>query len=321
MVEKTTMELTSPIDGLVLHANVYTPEQPRAIVQIFHGMSEHKERYDELCNLLAKFNCVVLISDHRGHGESINESIPLGHFADNDGWRSELKDLNLFAKTIHEKYRNLPYFIIGHSMGSLLACSYLKRYEDSINGVILSGMPAYNPNVPKGRQLAKAICKLHGNKGHSSTLIRLTNTFNRTIRNPRTDFDWISYNTDNVDKYIDDPLCGFPFTNGGYFDLLDGMQDVFNNRDWRVLKTNLPILFMVGQDDSCADVPQGFQKSLDNLTKAGYANIEANVYENMRHEIFNENNRKVVYRDLLTWIDVQIKAMESIDISEEIIYQ
>ena len=309
MTEIKKLELDSSTDGLKLHANLYIPDNPKAIVHVMHGMSEHKERYDEFCNLLARLNCVVLIMDHRGHGESISENIPLGYFADKDGWMVNLKDLNMFASYVKEQYRNLPYFVIGHSMGSLFAHSYLKRYEDTISGVVFIGMPAYNKQVPMGKKLAGAVSKLQGPKKHSATLIKMASPYNSTIRNPRTDFDWISYNTDNVDKYMDDPLCGFPFTNQGYYDLMTGMMDVFSVKDWRVLKKNLPILFCSGQDDPCSDVPEGFRNSLDNLAKAGYTNIEANIYENMRHEILNEKSKKIVYKDILTWLDVQIKAL------------
>lgn len=313
MIEKQKMELVSTVDGLKLTANLYIPENPRAIVHVMHGMSEHKERYDEFCNLLARLNCVVLIMDHRGHGESISEKIPLGYFADKEGWLTNLKDLNMFAMNLKEQYRRLPYFIIGHSMGSLFATSYLKRFEDSISGVCFIGMPAYNNAVPMGRKLAEAISKMQGPKKHSKTLIAKSTPFNSAVREPRTPFDWISYNQENVDRYIEDPLCGFPFTNQGYYDLMSGMMDVFSNKDWRVLKPNLPILFCVGQDDPCADVPEGFNHSLDNLAKAGYKNIEANIYENMRHEILNENGRKVVYRDILKWLDVQIEAIKIVE--------
>ena len=310
MIQKKKLELVSTVDGLKLFANIYIPDDPKAIVHVFHGMAEHKERYDEFCNILARLNCVVIIMDNRGHGESISENIPLGYFADKDGWMADLKDLNALAKKIKEQYRHLPYFVIGHSMGALLATSYLKRFEDMISGVVFSGMPAWNKAVPMGRKLAAAMSKLNGPKKHSKTLIKAAGNYNDAIKNPRTDFDWLSYNIDNVDKYIEDPLCGFPFTNQGYLDLMDGMIDVFSNKDWRVLKKNLPILFVSGQDDPCSDVPTGFRHSLDNLAKAGYENIEANVYENMRHEILNERERKIVYKDILSWLDIQIRAID-----------
>ena len=92
-----------------------------------------------------------------------------------------------------------------------------------------------------------------------------------------------------------------------------GMADVYSNKDWRVLKPNLPILFLVGQDDPVADVPEGFNRSLENLTNAGYRNIEATIYENMRHEILNETGRKAVYKDILSWLDVQIRAISIVE--------
>ena len=169
-------------------------------------------------------------------------------------------------------------------------------------------MPAYTKSVGSGMMLAKTLSGGKGAKKVSNVLVKASD-YNKTIKNPRTAFDWLSYNEENVDKYIADPLCGFPFTNRGYYDLLEGMQDVFARKDWRVLKKQLPILFVVGQDDPCADVPAGFRKSLNNLNNAGYENIEANIYENMRHEILNETEMKIVLKDIVVWLNKQVKDL------------
>lgn len=309
MVNKEKLVLSSQSDDLQLYADLYTCEQPKAIVQIIHGMSEHKERYEQLANVLATFGCIVVVADNRGHGQSVNENIPFGYFADKDGWMTNLQDIHLFSLQVRERYRNLPFFILCHSMGSLIGHSYLKRYEDVLDGAIFSGMPAYNSGVNGGKFLASILSGGSGAKKTSKALEKAFD-FNKYIKNPRTPFDWISYNNDNVDEYIADKLCGFPLKNKGYYDLLDGMQDVYTRNDWRVLKNNLPILFIVGQDDLCADVPTGFKRALNHLSKVGYQNIEANIYENMRHEIFNEKKRKVVYSDVLLWLNKQLTIIK-----------
>lgn len=306
-MRKEHLTVNSSTDDLVLHADLYLPDgEPKIAVQIIHGMAEHKERYKELAALLTKIGAVVVVADNRGHGESINDDIVLGYSYKENGWLVNLQDIHLFSVMLQERYRRLPFYIIGHSMGALIAHSYIKRYEDSLSGAIISGMPAFNKATDMGKKLAASLCKLKGDKTRSKALASLSD-FNKKISNPRTPFDWISYNSDNVDKYVEDPLCGFQFTNRGYYDLLSGMIDVFESKDWRVLKPHLPILFVAGQDDPCADVPDGFQNSLDNLAKAGYDNIDAIVYENMRHEIFNERERKIVYKDILTFFVNQMK--------------
>jgi len=305
MLEKQKITLKSSTDDLMLYADLYIPDDPKAVVQIIHGMAEHKERYETLANILATYGCVVLVADNRGHGESINENIPLGYFADKNGWLVNLQDLHNFSMDIMEKYPTLPFYVIGHSMGSLIAHSFIKRYEDMVSGVIFSGMPAYNSATGSAKMLAGCLSNGKGAK-KTSKILTGASDFNKEYKHPRTSFDWLSYNVDNVDAYIADPLCGFPFTNRGYYDLLDGMQDVFARNDWRVLKKQLPILFIVGQDDPCADVATGFKKSLNNLSKVGYEKIEAIIYQNMRHEIFNEREKKTVFRDVLTWFNKQI---------------
>ncbi len=309
MVSKEKIMLSSQSDDLQLYADLYTCEQPKAVVQIIHGMSEHKGRYEQLASVLATFGCIVIVADNRGHGESINEKIPFGYFADKDGWLINLQDIHGFSLLIRERYRHLPFFILCHSMGSLIGHSYLKRYEDVLDGVIYSGMPAYNKATNSGKFLASILSGGNGAKKVSKILEKAFD-FNKYLKNPRTPFDWLSYNQDNVDEFIADPLCGFPFTNKGYYDLLDGMQDVYTRNDWRVLKNQLPILFVVGEDDLAADVPTGFKRALNHLSKVGYQNIEANIYENMRHEIFNEKKRKVVYSDVLMWLNKQLNIIK-----------
>ncbi len=308
MTIKKKVELTSLTDELVLKADLYIPDQPKAVVQIIHGMAEHKERYEILATILAGYQYVVLIADNRGHGESINENIPLGYFADENGWIVNLQDIHRFTEYLIEQFPNLPFFVIGHSMGSLIGHSYLKRYEDCLSGIIFSGMPAYNSAAGMGQLLANILMKFKGGKAFSKTLIK-SSDYNGSIKNPRTDFDWLSYNSENVDQYIEDPLCGFPFTIAGYRDLLAGMQDVYTQKDWRVLKKQLPILFVVGEDDPCADVASGFKKALNNLSKVGYEKIEANIYQDMRHEIFNETDKKTVYKDIVIWLNKQVSAV------------
>ena len=300
--------IKSQFDDLVLHGNIYTCPQPKAIVQIIHGMSEHKERYDRFANVLASFGCIVIIADNRGHGQSVNDEIPYGYFAKKNGWMVNLQDIHLFSMHIREMYPHLPFFVIGHSMGSLIAHSYLKRYEDMVDGIIFSAMPAYNNSIPTAKLLASILSSGNKDKKVSKLLVKATD-FNKFIKKPQTKFDWISYNQDNINEYINDPLCGFPFTNRGYYDLFDGTQDVYVRKDWRVLKNNLPIFFIVGQDDVCADVASGFKKALNNLASVGYKNIEANIYENMRHEILNEKQRKIVFTDILVWLAKQISII------------
>jgi len=302
MVKKEIIIINSPIDNLAIHGFVYTGENVKGIVQIFHGMAEHKERYEELCVLLAKMGYAAIICDHRGHGETITQEVPKGFFTAKNGWKNNLDDLHLFTKEIKTRFPNVPFYILGHSMGSLFAQSYLKKYEYELNGVILSGVPAYNPACRVGKIMADA-CSVGKNMfGHNNTIASMVNTYNKSFKNPRTEFDWLSYNTLNVDKYIADDLCGFNFTNKGYADLMDGLIDVNCSEDWIAKNKSLPILCVIGKDDPCANYPKGFQHSLDNLYKKGYSNVEAHVYDNMRHEIFNETDNKTVYKDILTWL-------------------
>jgi alpha-beta hydrolase superfamily lysophospholipase len=305
---KTTLKLTSALDGLEETAFLYIPDgEPEAIVHVLPGLADHKERYDELCRLLNRLNYVVLIADYRGHGENVSDQIPLGYFADEKGWLAQLQDLNQFAAAVKEQFRHLPYYLLGHSMGALLACSYLKRYEDMVAGVILSALPAWVKQIPSDRRQAAVLCRIKGPKAVSHSLAKAVDRYNDEIKDPQTPFDWLSYDRANVRDFIADPLCGFELTNRGYADLFDGLCDVFQARDWRVLKPELPILALAGEDDVCAKVPYGFRRSLDTLSNAGYRNVKAILYPDMRHDIFHESDRRRVYKDLLIWLGKQVQ--------------
>ena len=219
-MERRIITYQSPLDSQIMTGTLFIPDKPKALVIIFHGMAEHRRRYLPMAEQLTAKNYLVLTIDHRGHGESLFDKNVKGYFTDNNGWFVNLEDLHSIVKGVAAEFP-LPEFLFGHSMGSLVARSYLKRYESELDGVYLSGSPAKNPMADIGLVIARLTALVRGKKHPSKMLNSMSfGSFNKAIVNPRTPMDWLSYDVANVNDYINDPLCGFAFTAQGFADSL-----------------------------------------------------------------------------------------------------
>lgn len=288
-----------------LSYNIYRPDDyALGIIQIIHGMSEHSQRYAKFAKFLCKKGFVVITYDHRGHGNTCNSNDELGFFDSQDGWIALVEDAHSITEVVKKEYPpDVPFILFGHSMGSLVARSYLKKYDYELNGLILSGAPNYQMAAPLGIHVAKHMCKKYGEKARSPLLEKLaTGSMNDKIANPKTKFDWLSKNEENVQSYINDPLCGFPFTNRGYQDLFWGMCDMHRLKGWKCTKKSLPIFFVAGECDPVTGGNKGLLSSINRLKRAGYTTIFQNVYPQLRHEILNEVEQEQVFNDILQWI-------------------
>ena len=291
---------TSSFDSQKLKAYYYEVEQPKAFICIFHGMAEHQLRYKGLANILNEHQFSVLTIDHRSHGESLYDGKVKGYFADEDGWHRNLDDLHSIIHTV--KPDNVPFVLFGHSMGSLVARSYLKKYGDELTGLFLSGSPDESPMLDAGLMLAKIIRFIKGKKYPSPLMTKLSfGSFNNAISNPKTSMDWLSVNEENVKSYIEDDLCGFDFTTQANIDLIKGIHEVYRDK-WNVLNPNLPIQFMSGEDDPCL-LPNGLEKAVTRLNELGYKNVSYSLIEGCRHEIFNENKKDEVIELFIKWVN------------------
>lgn len=288
-----------------LAVTLYRPSgDPKGVVEIVHGMQEHRKRYDEFAEYLKEDGYVVVTFDLPGHGESVKEGDPLGYFGEEHGWDHLIDSAYRLMKDIKKEYPDLNYYILGHSMGSMVSRCFIQDYDDEIDGLILSGAPCYNPGAKAGFAVAKAVRAFKGKQGLSKVLDNLaTGGFNKGIENPRTELDWLSYNEENVDRYIEDELCGVPFTVQGYIDELDGMIRMNDSSMYRVKNKNLPIYFFGGEDDPCIGGYEGLESSVKTLKDAGYTCIETHLYPHMRHETLNEKNHEIVYSDVLEWLN------------------
>lgn len=299
--------LESRQDGLRLALMLVVPEcAPRAIVQIAHGMCEHKERYAPFMEYLAARGCACVINDHRGHGASVRDPGDLGYFYENGDWAltEDLHQITLWAR---EKWPGISLFLLGHSMGSLAVRAYCKDYDRDIDALVVCGSPGENPASGFGLALIRLLILLRGDRHRSALICKLTTgSFSAAAKKRLGGGSWISANPENVAAYVADPLCNFNFTLNGYQALMRLMIRAYGIGMDRVGykpergRPDLPIHFYSGADDTCAPNRAGFDNAVNRMKKAGYTDVTGCMFPGLRHEILNERNREEVFERIWT---------------------
>ncbi len=311
MVNQATFTFQTD-DNIKIHVSKWAPESrelPRAVVQIAHGMAEHIQRYADFAEFLVNQNIVVYGNDHRGHGMTAKPTDSIGYFADDHGFKKVVQDMLTLTTIIEKEYPGVPIILFGHSMGSFLSRRYIQLYGDRISGVILSGTGG-NPGLMGkiGRWIAAREIKKQDRRTPSPLLNNLTfGSYNKAFKPNRTEFDWLSRDEQEVDKYINDPFCGGIFTAGFFHDLLDGIITINKMENIRNIPSKLPIFLVSGSKDPVGNYSKGVLKTYKAYKQAGIDDVRYHIYKEARHEILNENNRDEVKEDILTWINNHIK--------------
>ena len=299
---KKTVYLTSKQDGLKLHVLLMEPEEePKGIVQIVHGMAEHKERYEPFMEMLCKQGYISIIHDHRGHGKSIRAKEDLGYFYDESG-KAIVEDVHQITQWAKDRYGEMPYHLFGHSMGSLVVRCYLKKYDNELDSLIICGSPSENKAAKAAILLAKAACKIRPHKRGDFFQKLAFGLYGKILEEGESENDWISYNKENVKAYDENPLDGFVFSNNGFLNLFLLMDETYNNKGWQVKHPSLPILFIAGADDPCIGSKKQYAKAMTTLKKRGYNNVRGMLFLNRRHEILNEDGVEKVYKAVLSFL-------------------
>lgn len=282
-------------DGLVLKALYSKAENPKGIVVIVHGMVEHKERYIPFIEELNKNNYTAIIADLRGHGESINDEYKLGRIA---SISQMVDDINRVVEFAKKRNPGLDIYMFGHSMGSLLTRMYIREYSTSLKKVILSGTVAYEPFCWLGVFAAKVKSIGKGKYKYSKMLFAMSNK-----GSTKEDNSWISYSQENIKNYNDDPLCGYKFTNFSNYVLFSMTYKLHKHSKKYVCNPDLKIFSISGADDRTTRGTKGVRDSVKNLILDGYNKVSYKEYPNMKHEILNEDNKELVYNDVIKFFN------------------
>lgn len=282
---------------------IYIPHgQPKALLQISHGMCEYIGRYHWFMERLCKEGFVVFGSDHIGHGASSPEE-NYGFFGEQNGYLHLVEDLHTMTQQVKEQYPQLPLFLFGHSMGSFVARLYTQRYGNELQGAIYCGSSGPNPLASMGIFAANMGIKLKGEKWRSSLLNNMAfGSYNSKYKPQRTTHDWLTRDEAVVDRYLQDPKCTFLFTAAGFRDLFT-MVSCCNSQEWySALPKQLPILLISGDMDPVGDYGKGIKTVKEQLLKQGLRDVSMILYPQARHELLNEINKEEVFADLLRWL-------------------
>lgn len=282
----------------------------KGVVQISHGMAEYSNRYSRFALELCKAGYAVFISDHVGHGASIKDREMLGFFGEENGEETFIDDLKTLTDMAKAEYPDLPFFMLGHGMGSLIARKYTAKYGYLLDGVIYSGTSGENPALGMGLLLANAMIKQNGPMHRSDLLDTIAfGAYNRKTKK-RTERDWSTRDEVEVDKIIADELCGYKYTVSGMKVLFTTLKQVTTRRWYNTIPLSMPIFLISGSMDPVGDYSKGVTEVYRILKKTGHRNVSMKIYEGARHEILNETNRDEVYSDIIEWLDEKTQKQQ-----------
>jgi alpha-beta hydrolase superfamily lysophospholipase len=282
--------------GIEVLARWWTIADPRGLVVISHGASEHSGRYDRFARALNAAGYAAVAIDHRGHGvtgRATGAGImgPPGGVAVVD----DLHELRAAAEA--DIGAGVRVFFFGHSLGSLIGLAYLLDHSAGLAGAVLCGLPL---DVETAAATGPVLEGFAAAGLRDEPVSDLLSGNNATFEPARTAFDWLSRDPAEVDAYIADPLCGDgnPLTYGYLIDLFAIVAPAPGRLD----EIACPVLLIAGDQDPAAGMgahPTALAKA---LTAAGIEN-DLTLYEDARHELLNETNRDEVTADVIGWLE------------------
>lgn len=308
-MQKTELYIPSS-DGIhEIHAIIWKPEgDVRALVQISHGMIEYADRYEELAEYLTARGILVFGNDHLGHGKSVISEEEWGFFASGDASAKVVQDLHSLSLKIRKEYAKVPYFLLGHSMGSFMARRYAMTYGTELDGAIFVGtgnQPSWMVHL--GRGVVSFLSIFMGERYKSRLVEKLMfGTYNKRFSPAKTKFDWLSRNEENVEKYSNDKACTFLFTLNGYKTLLSTILFIEKRSNIFKIPAKLPVLLLSGEDDPVGDYGKAVRQVYMIYKQRGIEDLSCKLYPEDRHEVLNETDRKEVYAYLYQWLDKRI---------------
>ena len=296
-------------DGIhSIHSEIYFPleKTPQGIIQIAHGMVDYVERYKPLCEFFTNEGYIVAGNDHLGHGKSVSDKSEFGIFAKKGGADFVIEDVYQMNKYLRKTYRDLPVFLLGHSMGSFIARLYAVKHPRSISGLIIHGTAGPNPVLPFGKALT-ALMQLFLGPEYRSKFIRnlAFSGYNKRFPKEEGHNAWLTRNNEVVRKKDEDERGGFMFTVSGYRDLFYMLGKSNSKRWYKEFPKALPTLVVSGECDPVGNYGKGPSFVYKRLMIAGCENLELKLYAGARHELFNEMNSDEIFRDLLTWLEAR----------------
>lgn len=295
---KQIITLESPSDGLGISTLVVRPEgNPYAVLQLAHGMRGCKERFLPFMEYLAGQGIAGVACDHRGHGASVRTRDDLGYMYAG-GYKALVDDMKMASDWAREEFPGIPLYLLGHSMGSMAARVYAKKYDSGIDGLILCGSPSWNPAAPAGLLISRFLCLFREGRMRPRLMPLITSgLFNRKFaaEGPQA---WTCSDPVVRKEFADNPLCNFRFTANANMALLNLMVETYSSKGWTAAHTDMPVYFISGADDPCMNGEKKFHAAAGAMCRAGYTDVTSAIFPAMRHEVLNETGKETVWNDI-----------------------
>lgn len=304
-MNKVEFNYMSSNGSTLIHCIKWIPDNPIGVIQIVHGITEHIGRYEEFASYMANLGYIVVGNDHLGHGKSIINDKPKMYIGKLGSWDYLVKDIHTLYELFSEEYK-LPTYLIGFSLGSFVSRHYLIDYNPNYQKAILVGtgmQPGFILNILK--MIVKGEVKKIGEENTSKFIKDLSfGTYNKQIKNTKTDCDWLTSSEEEINKYLNDPLVGKDITGSLFYELLDGMIYTSKLSNIKKMK-DLPILLLSGLDDPVGSKGSGVKK-LESIYKKNNIDVSIKLYEGKRHDLFHETNKLEVFKDIEEYIKKEL---------------
>ena len=275
-------------------------------------MCEHKERYVSFMEWLTEQGFVCVIHDHRGHGHSVKNPDDLGYMYASGyvGIVKDIHEITIVAKTYAERITgrsDLPFILLGHSMGSMAVRCYIRKFDDEIDKLCVIGSPSNQPAAKAGLIAIRMFEKIKGDRARMMLVAGMVmGNYEKRFKKEGIPHSWVNSDLEEVKKYNADPYCNYCFTLNGFENLVKLTMLTYKDGGHQMKNPDLPIRFFSGEQDPCAVNTKAFMQAVDFLKKQGYRDVEGKMYYNMRHEILNEPKHQSVYDDILAFINEQV---------------
>ncbi len=284
---------------------------PRAVVQILHGMAEHIARYDAFARYLNSKGYVVLGDDHRGHGKTAGQA-NLGKVPDGDCFFDTVQDEILITKYAEDTYK-LPVIVFGHSYGSFLTQAYIQRNSGVIAGAVLCGSACQNGmDVKAGKLISALQCAIYGKDSEAGMIRKMSfGAYDAQFITENKEFAWGNRDDNEREKYLADPMCNFTLSLGFYKSFFNALCKIYRSKNLSNIRKDLPLFIISGDRDPVGGNGKLVSRLYEKYIDAGLACVSMKLYPEARHEILNELNKEEVYGDVNDFIEACLAVKDN----------
>ncbi|EOT24568.1 hypothetical protein C805_02780 [Eubacterium sp. 14-2] len=310
-MKKRTFQFQSADKETRIHAVKWEPDtgEIRGILQISHGMIEYVERYGKFAEYMTQQGFMVVGNDHLGHGKSVKSQEMWGYFAEKGGSDIVVKDLDRLRRIMQKERPGVPYFMLGHSMGSFLLRKYLAKYGSGLQGAVIMGTGNHSTGTAvAGKEVCRLLALFRGWHYCSKLVDKMAfSTYNRRFQEENQANAWLTKDREIVKAYNQEPRCTFRFTLNGYYNLFDTLHFISRPANINAIPRNLPLFLVAGEEDPVGNYGAGVKAVYERYKEAGITDITCRLYPTDRHEILNEVDREQVYADIYAWIQARMQ--------------